>query len=419
MITISYQRCGNATFSLRLRFYQEGETRYISVNKLLKGDIQKKHWNAKKQQFIPSCPFSEENNEAIQKFKKRYSDAAMDWTGSLYGFFASLEEKTVRKGTPTVSEFIMQQADLVNQRKHADGSCKGTYDNYVKLDKRLRDFSKYKKINYDKLLISELSPVFVDSLFQWVTNIRKGKGKGYISKDLHVMINLAGKEDYLNPDDFKKCDWFKKSKASAQKYNTLSEEQIENFLKIDPIVETRTRRARLFKDVCLMMLYTGQSACDALTTKPSQIQTIHGVKHIVFHRRKLEGRQVVPCAVPVGAELEKILHYWSKRGKDGYIFPLRRNNVPTTKETLKGDIIAITKHMNLWLKKVGKMINCSFPLHTYTFRHTAITRYVSKNIPVVYLSNMFGTSVDNIEKIYYNNLGDISSRNKVLEAMSI
>ena len=56
MITINYQMFGTKGFQLRLRLYQDGETKFINVTKMLKGAIQKKHWNQKKQLFIPSCP---------------------------------------------------------------------------------------------------------------------------------------------------------------------------------------------------------------------------------------------------------------------------------------------------------------------------------------------------------------------------
>ncbi len=60
MITINYQVYGNKRFQLRLRLYQDGETRYINVTKLLKGGVLKRHWSPKKQLFTPSCPYADE-----------------------------------------------------------------------------------------------------------------------------------------------------------------------------------------------------------------------------------------------------------------------------------------------------------------------------------------------------------------------
>ena len=72
MITTNYQSYGMSGFNLRLRVYQDGETRYVNVNKLLQGQLLKRHWNQKKQLFIASAPFSKENNEALVQFKRKY-----------------------------------------------------------------------------------------------------------------------------------------------------------------------------------------------------------------------------------------------------------------------------------------------------------------------------------------------------------
>ncbi|WP_300935699.1 hypothetical protein [uncultured Muribaculum sp.] len=43
MITVNYQAFGTKGFQLRLRLYQDGETRFVSVTKLLKGAILKRN----------------------------------------------------------------------------------------------------------------------------------------------------------------------------------------------------------------------------------------------------------------------------------------------------------------------------------------------------------------------------------------
>lgn len=105
---------------------------------------------------------------------------------------------------------------------------------------------------------------------------------------------------------------------------------------------------------------------------------------------------------------------WKARSRDGYIFPIRNKQKLESQITNNGDIKHFICRLNLWLKKVGEIIGCDFPLHTYTFRHTAITHYISKGVPVIYVANLMGTSVKNCESIYYNNQGDTVSRDKVL-----
>ena len=132
---------GTKGFQLRLRLYQDGETKFINVTKMLKGAIQKKHWNQKKQLFIPSCPFSDENNAILVQFRQKFDEMAINWTGSVFGMIAAMETATepVRKAL-TVSEFIQYVVDQLNKNKHADGSGKGSFENYLKCDKRLQEF---------------------------------------------------------------------------------------------------------------------------------------------------------------------------------------------------------------------------------------------------------------------------------------
>jgi len=100
MISINYQSFGKG-FNLRLRIYQNGETKYINVNKLLRGDIKKKHWNARKQCFNPSTPYCDDNNKALDDFKKPYEDKAQGWKGTIAEMIEAMnspkgqEEKTL------------------------------------------------------------------------------------------------------------------------------------------------------------------------------------------------------------------------------------------------------------------------------------------------------------------------------------
>ena len=108
---------------------------------------------------------------------------------------------------------------------------------------------------------------------------------------------------------------------------------------------------------------------------------------------------------------------WKLEAKDGYIFPIRNKRKLKEQQTNNGDIKHFLSRLNMWLKKIGAILGCKFPLHSYTFRHTAITHYISKGVPTMYVANLMGTSVKNCEQIYYNNRGDIASRDKVMNAL--
>ena len=124
----------------------------------------------------------------------------------------------------------------------------------------------------------------------------------------------------------------------------------------------------------------------------------------------------VPCAVPINGRMREIMEKYRGVSRDGYVFPIRSNYKLENQKTNNGDIKHFLALLNIWLKKMGVILGCDFGLHSYTFRHTAITHYLSRDVPVIYVANLMGTSVKNCEDIYYNNEGDVLSRDKVLRA---
>lgn len=419
MISINYQRFGapGSPFQLRLRFYKEGETKFINVTKLLSGNIKRQHWSQKKQCFTPSCPFVEENNAILTQFKQKWQQAAMGWEGTVFGLFAHVEQASKEKAKPTLSEYIQSVIEELKQNKHPDGTIKGSFEDYGKLDKRLAEFCAYRKICYEKILISDVTPELVNKVFSWAIHVRHKKGYRYISKTLHAVLARAAKQKHLDMSDFTNCEWCPKPRGSAYKNETLSPAQCKKFMALELSDLPKNVNSELFHDFCKFILCTGQSACDAVALKYSDIQCIGGVEHFVFKRRKIAEKQMVPCSVPISQAMKAIMKRWEKESRDGYIFPIRNKLKLETQTTNNGDIKHFVCRLNLWLKKVGKTIGCQFPLHTYTFRHTAITNYISKGVPILYVANLMGTSVENCEKIYYNNQGDKASREKLLNAM--
>lgn len=417
MITINYQTYGTSGFNLRLRIYQDGETRYVNVNKLLQGQLSKRHWNQKKQLFIPSAPFSKANNEALVQFKRKYDEKAMNWNGSVFNFIRNFDS-IAAGGRPLMADLLIEYIGEAKKRKHADGTIKGSYEGYEKLRCRLKEFCEYKNIKWDRLLVEDFTSDFINSLFEWVDRKRDGKGKLYISCNLHAILVYAEKAGIFDMNTLKATRWAKKSRVSAHKYQTLTTDQCNMLMALKDEELPRNPKKELYRDFCVFLLFTGQSACDAITLQYSDIEVIDHVSHFVFKRRKIAEKQSVPCAVPINPVLQKIMDRWRNESKDGYVFPIRNKYKLATQITNNGDIKHFVCRLNNWLKKLGVVLGCDFPLHTYTFRHTAITNYLSKEVPVIYVANMMGTSVDNCERIYYNNRGDVTSRNKVLSLTS-
>lgn len=412
MVTVNYQMFGSNGFRLRLRLYQDGETKYINVTKLLKGSIQRKHWNQKKQQFIPSCPYSAENNDILVRFRQKYDEKAIDWNGSLFGFIASFqEEKEPMSRLDELFDFIINEK---KGRYHSDGTQKGTFECYEKARKKVIEYCGCVGIVYENLLVSEVSPVFVNGMFDWIRSKKNGKGLANTSRIFHAVMGVAEREGIFDMATLKSVRWKKKDLGSVHKYRTLSESQCKKLEGMGIKELPRSPRSLLYRDFCMFLIYTGQSPCDAIALKYSDIENIDGIDHFVFNRRKISDKQPVPCAVPINPSMRIIMERWKNRAKDGYVFPIRSKEKLTSQKTNNGDIKHFIGNLNHWLKRLAVLLGCDFSLHTYTFRHTAITRYISRGVPVTYVANIMGTSVKNCEQIYYNNKGDVKSRDLVL-----
>lgn len=420
MVNVNYQTYGKG-FNLRLRLYQDGVVRYLCVNKLLRGKLMKKQWNPKKQAFIKSAPFSEENNKALADFRKKYDDKAYDWNGDLRTFMLAVSGERVVENVqvssePTFHELIQSIVyELKRDNKHEDGTIKGTYEVYEKLDRKLVVFCDYLHTDYSKLKVKDFSPTLINAFFEYLKTKNAGKGFVYLSKTLHATLVKAEQRDLFDMQTLKHVRWAKKSSVSSQKNRSLTDAQCEEISKMSAKELPKSPHKILYRDFCVFLIETGMSVCDVISLKKSNIVVINDHKHFIFKRRKISERQTVPCTVPITEKMELIIKRWEPLSKDGYIFPIRNKERIKNSKTNNGDIKKFISRFNLWLKKLGELLGCSFPLHSYTFRHTAITHCLSNKVPSIYVSNMMGTSIENCEKIYYNNHGDVSSMNMILE----
>lgn len=423
MVNVNYQ-CYGSTFGLRLRLYKDGEVRYVSVNKLLRGSFKKRQWNQKRQCFTKSAPLSEENNRILEEFRRPYDSLAKTWNGSLSGLLLAIKPKETEKEEPTTLRWLMSRMIVEKKlEKHKDGSVKGTYGAYEKTAKRLKEYFAANHQSYYSILLADITVDLVNDILDFLESERGDGCKYYVSQFLRATLNWGDKMGYFDMSKLKGVRWAKKNKESAHKYQTLTSEQCRQFVELKKTqlpVHTKSPqfawKSQLYHDFCTFILYTCQSPCDALCLKYDDIQTLNGVDHFVFKRRKIAGKQSTDCSVPINQKMREIMKRWKKKAKDGYIFPVRTDTRANHYKDNNQDINKFVQRVNVWLKKVGPMIGVNFPLHNYVFRHTGITHYISKGIPIIYVANLAGTSVKNCEAIYYNNQGDVSSRDMVLNA---
>lgn len=423
MVTINYQTFGKKGFGLRLRIYLDGETKYIVVNKFLKGQLYLKHWNQKRQRFIPSAPYSEENNKALDMIAEKFLEAARTFAGTgINAFFRYAEGKPKGDEGGMKLSFLISHVIAMHKKKiREDGTMKDTFMAYEKLESKMKLYCQHIGRAYESIYLDEVDTGFINGAFDWIGSECKGKGYYNFSQFLHATLNVADSNGWYDIGKVEKCRWMRTKKLhTAHKYRTLDEEQFRRFSEFDSSVlpdAWKWKNAQLYHDFCIFIFYSCQSPCDAICLQQRNVKVMDGQKYLVFLRRKIDDRQDVECFVPVNKVMDGIMGKYSSVSEDGYIFPIRNKKKLLTQKTNNGDIKKFISGANLWLAKVGEAMKLDFKLHLYTFRHSGITNYLRNGVSPAFVSDLAGTDMRNLSKVYYNNRGDSENKRKVLEAM--
>jgi len=111
-----------------------------------------------------------------------------------------------------------------------------------------------------------------------------------------------------------------------------------------------------------------------------------------------------------------IIDKYKGQSKDGYIFPVMDDGKEKSYTAKDCTFKKFRGFLNKWLKLVGNEMGLSFDLYAHVFRHTAITVAINNGLPVSYIANAAGTSVEMIQQHYYN--GECQqNRDKLTEAL--
>lgn len=100
--------------------------------------------------------------------------------------------------------------------------------------------------------------------------------------------------------------------------------------------------------------------------------------------------------------MRQIINKYKGQSKDSYIFPIMDDEKEKAYKTKDYTFKKFREFLNKWLKVVGRELQLSFDLYAYVFRHTAITVAIDNGLPISYIANAAGTSVEVIQQHYYN-----------------
>lgn len=286
--------------------------------------------------------------------------------------------------------------EVVILREKAKQGC--NFECYQKLLTKCRksisgfDELPFSTLDYNKMVAIAYSFAQDKGYRNHTKTFRALLGKAH--KDPNIMFKLRQIDDFhfndYDPDKFQ---------VEMAHPDILSTKQLRMFLNAAPYYLTpdykRKKEIGLYYDFCVFMYSSFFAPCDVIKAK---LRDITNRSTLVIRRKKTHR----PVEIPISPVMRKIIDKYRGQSKDGYIFPILDDKREKQYKTKDYSFKRFRGKLNIWLKSVGETLGTDFDLYAYVFRHTAITVAINSGLPVSYIANAAGTSVEMIQQHYYN-----------------
>lgn len=385
--------------SLALRISEGKERYYKSMGSLLRGNPNiSLHWDASKQKFSSHAVCYSENNRILEHTADLYRNVCEEHPelGAREIAIWFSREREERKSDTRKSFFeVRGYLQIVIERERQRPGC-----NFEVYEKLLRKCDIVLN-GFDKMLFAEMD---YDKCYSVATSFAKHPGYrgtakafrallGKASKDRDVNFSITSIGDFsfteLDPNRFRYDD---------NKPDVLSDKAIRDFLHLDLSKVSGKfgpERTEIFHDFCVFMMQSFLSPCDVLNLKSSCVTRMGTIST----RRKKTHKGV---EIPVTDDMKRIIDKYKGKSIYGYVFPIMNDYDDRHSHTKDFTLKQFRKDLNLWLKDAGRAIGVPYGLYAYVFRHTAITVAIDRGLPVAYVAMTAGTSIEMIQKHYYN-----------------
>ena len=405
---------------LALRISEGKERFYKRVAHLMKGQPDLKHWKQDKEMFSGYAEFYKENNQILEDFKAIYWKLIQEHpelsAKQVACFYKAQQQRTGSKpvrltawGVEDYKNSVSKYLEVVISRERAKQGC--NYESYYKLLTRCRrdisgfDDMPFSTIDYNQMVTIAYIFAREPSYKNISKTFRALLGKAHKDPDVNFRLSQIG--------DFRFCDYSPcKYDIESKHPDILNYQQLRAFLNTSPYNLTPNYKNRseiaLYYDFCVFMFNSFFSPCDVIKAKKRDVTN----RNTIMVRRKKTHR---PVEVPITPAMKLIIDKYKGMSKDGYIFPIMDDKKEKEYKTKDYTFKNFREKLNNWLKGVGHYLGLDFNLYAYVFRHTAITVAIDSGLPVSYISNAAGTSVEMIQQHYYN--GECQqNRDKLTEA---
>lgn len=207
----------------------------------------------------------------------------------------------------------------------------------------------------------------------------------FYMRNLRTLLNKAVKQSLIPSCNFF-SDVYTGIAQTAKR--AISIEELRRIKELDLKLYHNLAYAR---DMFMLSFYfRGMSFIDMANLQHANLQN----GHVIYYRRKTKQRLDVKWE-PVMTE---ILDKYPRDAK--YLLPI----LSTGEKEERSQFKYISKQVNRWLKKVGKMAEVKLPLTMYVARHTWASLAKQKNVPIGVISDALGHDSEKTTLIYLSTL---------------
>lgn len=387
---------------LVLRISEKKDRYYKSVRHLLIGQPNLKYWMKEHERFSSHAPSCAKNNKILEDYKNVYRKLMFEYPefsarqiASFYGHINKTSDFDLMYNHVKIYDSVEEFMNAVIEREKMKPG-----ENYLKY--------KYLLTKCKRLIPQFSSLTFQSIRYETCAKIAQlfandGGYTGPISyfrsflfkadRDIHVRFSMSQIGDF----NFKR--YMPRIYKGHQLPIILSDEQLKDFMNInlEEYVNNKhpKNKIELFHDFACFLLHSFMAPCDAAYLHETNITNRNT---IVIKRRKTFKQ----AEIPISTKMEQIISKYRGLSPYGYIFPIIDDKQDKLHKVYLYQMKKFREDLNLWLFDVGKRLGFNFRLHSYIFRHTAISLAVNNGLPVAYVSSLSGTLPENIQKYYYN-----------------
>lgn len=419
-ITLSFQ-FKDSRFSLCAAVKGTSKRNYKEVQNLVNPNFDS--WDKKKQLFVEATEMAIHNNAVLFDMKQRYQHL-INMCDPLTGkeLFELHEASTtiLAKKEITFEEYLKKI--ISDMRNESVKMPSKNYQLYITLLHKLEVQRNATNKISDKILdtpLTEVSDIHFMKFGEFI--LKELKGINYLGLMKHFKAVMRRAKKYgltSNVLEYPYTEDMPTNNRDISKVvngvHVLTEREYNKFLNLalSTIPQSGIRRdfyKELYRDFCVFIYEMKMRPADVVCLQYNSIK--NGI--VVYLPTKKKNYQKVQEALvsaPITPKAKSILSKYEGQSSKGYVFPFSMNEYAW--ELSNADSFnkwnnrkqATLEKINAFLSKVRMVFNVEI-LTTYTFRHSAFTHEINAGKKtLIQIAKEGGTSVEMLEKHYYNHL---------------